>query len=295
VGGLRPATSRHSDFLRVVIPRLSIIIVSYNAWKPLEECLRSLARHPPVVTHEIVVVDNASSDNTAALVRQRWPAVLIIEAGGNVGFAKANNIAIRQTRGELILLLNPDTLVPPGSLDRLVRVLDSRPDVAVAGPRVINPDGRAELSFGSMISPLTELHHRILVKGNDRGIGALAHYVERLTRREREVDWVSGACLMARRQDTEAAGLIDERYFMYFEDVDFCAAVRAQGRRVLFTPAAEIVHLRGQSRVGAAQATARAYRSSQVAFYQRHHPLLVPFLRAYLKLKGELPDTSIKP
>jgi GT2 family glycosyltransferase len=100
---------------------------------------------------------------------------------------------------------------------------------------------------------------------------------------------------MVRRHDTEAAGLLDERYFMYFEDVDFCAAVRAHGRGVLFTPAAEIVHLRGHSRAQAAEATARAYRSSQVAFYQRHHPLLVPFLRMYLKLKSELPDTSIKP
>ena len=123
----------------------------------------------------------------------------------------------------------------------------------------------------------------------------MATYVERLTRQPRDVDWVSGACMLVRRADAEAAGLMDERFFMYVEDVDFCAAVRARGRKVLFAPAAEIVHFRGQSRATAAAPTERAYRRSQIAFYEKHHPRWAPALRMYLKIRGRLPDKSIKP
>ena len=153
-------------------------------------------------------------------------------------------------------------------------------DVAVVGPRLIDADGRAELSFGAMISPLAELRQKVLVRGNDRQAPVISSYVERLTRREQEVDWVSGACLMVRRADAEAAGLMDERYFMYTEDVDFCAAIRARGRTVLFTPSAEVVHLRGRSVATAARATEAAYRRSHIAFYEKHHPAWAPALRA---------------
>ena len=99
------------------------------------------------------------------------------------------------------------------------------------------------------------------------------------------MDWVSGACLLVRRHDAEAVGLLDERYFLYTEDVDFCAALRARGRRVLFTPAAEVTHLRGRSRASAADAMNPAYRRSHVAFYEKHHPRWAPVLRAYLRVR----------
>ena len=106
---------------------------------------------------------------------------------------------------------------------------------------------------------------------------------------EQSPDWVSGACLLVQRQDAEAVGLLDERFFMYGEDVDFCAAIRSHGKRILFTPAAEFIHLRGRSRVTAPEATERAYRQSQLAFYEKHHPQWLPILRIYLRLKGSLP------
>jgi N-acetylglucosaminyl-diphospho-decaprenol L-rhamnosyltransferase len=108
-----------------------------------------------------------------------------------------------------------------------------------------------------------------------------------MTRRTHEVDWVSGACLLIRRTDLDAVGLLDERFFLYTEDVDLCAAVRGRGRRVLFDADVEIEHLRGRS---AGATTAVAYRRSQLAFYEKHHPSWVPWLRAYLKIRGELPD-----
>jgi N-acetylglucosaminyl-diphospho-decaprenol L-rhamnosyltransferase len=262
------------------MPRLSIVIVSYNARVDLERCLETLVRDKPVVDHEIVVVDNASTDDTVAAVRKRWSGVRLIEAGGNLGFSKGNNLGIRQSFGELVLLLNGDTLVPAGAIDGLVAVLDARPDVAIVGPRLVDERGRAELSFGRMISPLNELRQKLRARGD----------VERLTSREREVDWVSGACLLVRRADADAVGLMDERYFMYTEDVDFCAAVRARGRKVLFTPGVQMVHLRGRSRQSAPRATENAYRRSQIAFYEKHHPAWAPILRFYLRLRHRSPD-----
>ena len=274
------------------MPRLSIVIVTYNSTGHIDGCLRSLVEDPPSLDREIVVVDNASVDGTANGVRTRWNGVRVIDAGANLGFARANNLGIQQTFGELILLLNPDTLVNPGALDSLVATLHAHPDVAIVGPRLVNGDGRAELSFGRMLSPVAELRQKILVRGSQRG-GAIAAYVESITRRERDVDWVSGACLLVRRADAVAVGLMDERYFMYAEDVDFCAAVRARGRRVLFSPAAEVIHLRGQSRATTAfAATERAYRRSKMAFYEKHHPAWAPWLRWYLKLTGGLPDNQ---
>ncbi len=271
------------------MPRLSIVIVTYNSREDVDRCLQSILRHRPAVDHEIVVVDNASHDGTAASVRQRWPAVRVLDAGGNIGFAAANNIGIRATLGELVLLLNPDTLVPAGALDTLVAALDARPDAAIAGPRLVDADGRAELSFGRMISPLAELRQKLLVLGHARRLPGISGYVERATRVAHVVDWVSGACLLVRRADADAVGLLDERYFMYTEDVDFCAAIRARGRRVLFTPAAQITHLRGRSAASAPRATNAAYRRSQLAFYGKHHPGWAPFLRFYLRLRGRMP------
>ena len=269
---------------------LSIIIVSYNARKHLEDCLESLTASPPSTPHEIIVVDNASPDDSVAMVRSRWPHVTVIAQPTNAGFAAANNSGIRATTSELILLLNNDTIVPAGAIDALVVRLFARPDVAIAGPRLVDGDGRSELSFGPMISPINELRQNLTLALYHRRVGWVTRRIERETRREQLVDWVSGACLLVRRADAEAAGLLDERYFLYTEDVDFCAAVRASGRHVLFTPAAHVVHLGGRSRATVPAAGARAYRRSQIAFYEKHHPGWAPVLRAYLRLKRQFPQ-----
>ena len=276
-------------------PRLTIVIVSYNAREDLDRCLGSLAGYPAATPHETVVVDNASTDGSAELVRAKWPAVRLMQAESNIGFARANNIAIRATSAELILLLNGDTIVKAGAIDTLVQTLDADGRIAVVGPRMVDRHGHAELSFGRMIGPLAEVRQKVLVRGNDEHIGPIAGYVERATQRARDVDWVSGACLLVRRADADAAGLLDERYFMYAEDVDFCAAVRARGRRVRFTPAAEVIHLRGRSAATDPTATARAYRRAHLAFYEKHHPAWAPVLRLYLRLRGQLPDRSDTP
>jgi GT2 family glycosyltransferase len=260
------------------MPEVSIIIVSYNARPDLERCLESLHAAPPEAAHEIIVVDNGSTDGSLAVAR-RWANVHVIEVRSNAGFARANNIGIRASSGDALLLLNSDTVVPARAVDRLLAELERDPDVAVVGPRLVDGNGHAELSFGRMISPLNEIRQKRLARG-----GA----VDALTRRRQHPDWVSGACLLVRRADAAAVGGLDERFFMYTEDVDFCAAIRARGRRVLFTPDVEVTHLRGRSAASAPAATQAAYRRSQVAFYEKHHPGWAPLLRWYLRLRGRV-------
>ncbi|MCZ6787466.1 MAG: glycosyltransferase family 2 protein, partial [Planctomycetota bacterium] len=161
------------------MPRLSIVIVTYNSLSQIDACLASLSAHPPSLEHETLIVDNASPDGTAVAVRQRWPHVRVIDQSVNLGFAGASNVGIRQTSGELVLLLNPDTTSPAGALDALVASLDARPDAAVVGPRLVDVRGRAELSFGAMIGPLAELRQKLLVTGNDRGAPLVRAYVTR--------------------------------------------------------------------------------------------------------------------
>lgn len=266
--------------------RLTIVIVSYNTRTDLARCLQSLADTPAAVPLEVVVVDNASEDGSTELVRMRFPAVRLIEAGGNLGFARANNLGIRATTSELVLLLNSDTVVPPSAVDRMVHALDQHPGVAALGPRLVDGAGNPELSWGAMMSPVAEWRQKRLMRGLAARDAAVAAEVDRLSRSERVVDWVSGACLLVRRTAAEAVGLLDERFFMYTEDIDFCAALRAKGWQVLFTPAAEIIHLRGRSAATAPAATNLRYRQSHLAFYRKHHPRWVPLLRAYFALRG---------
>ena len=266
---------------------LSIIIVSYNNRTDLERCLNSLRSPAPDIPHEIVVVDNGSRDGSAEAARG-WAGVRVIDAAANVGFARANNIGIRASTGALLLLLNSDTIVPPGAVDRLVAVLNRHPEAAVAGPRLVDAQGRAELSFGSMLGPLNELRQKVLFRGQVRRLPIVSSLVERTTRKPHAPAWVSGACLLVRRADAEAVGLLDERYFMYTEDIDFCAAIRARGRTILFAPEVEVVHLRGRSAATDPAAAQRAYRASQLAFYKKHRPRWAPVLRWYLQLRRQL-------
>ena len=269
---------------------LAIVIVSYNVRDELLACLESVVGHTNPYATTVVVVDNASTDGTPATVRARWPDVRVIETGANLGFARANNLGIRETRSEYVLLLNPDTVVPPGAIASLVRGLGSHPEAAAAGPRLVDADHYPELSFGWAMGPLGELRQKIVGGLYERRVGRVVRMVDRWSREPGARTWVSGACLLVRRSDLEAIGLLDERYFMYTEDVDLCVALRERGRDILFVPQAEVLHLRGRSAARNPH-TERMRRLSQLAYYAKHHPRWVPALRAYLRLTGKLPDT----
>ena len=266
--------------------RLAIVIVSFNAREDLAQALASLREAPPATPHQIVVVDNASTDGAPEMVRKRFPDVRVLDAGGNLGFARANNLGIRASSGDLVLLLNPDTVVPAGAIDAMVARIDQAVHVAALGPRLVNAEGRAELSFGVMYSPWSEGRRKVALALDARGFAPTRRWIDGATRRQRVVDWVSGACLLVRRAAGDAAGWLDERYFMYAEDVDFCAALRRGGGQVLFSPVAEIVHLRGRSGRATPGPIGDAWRASHLAFYRKHLPRWAGLLSWYLKHTG---------
>jgi GT2 family glycosyltransferase len=264
---------------------LSIVIVNFNTREDLDACLRSIYAAPPAGLADVFVVDNASGDDSVAHTREAWPAATVMALERNVGFAAADNVAIRRASTPLVLLLNSDTIVPPGAIDRLRERLEASGAVA-AGPRLDDGHGRPEVSFGPTLSPWAEIGQRSRVRraASDRPVDR--QRTERLLAEERFVDWVSGACLLEKRDAAIAAGLLDERYFMYEEDVDFCAALRARGGRVLFTPAARITHLRGRAVAVAGAAASPHYQRSHLAFYRKHLPHWAPVLWLWLKVRG---------
>ena len=269
--------------------RLSIVVVSYDIREELDRCLHALHEPELQVTHQIVVVDNASSDGTASMLQQRWPEVQLLELDSNLGFARAVNLGVAASPSELILILNGDTIPRAEAIERLILELDVRQDTAVVGPLLVDADGRIELSFAPMLSLLVELRRRCFGRFYGKGHRWAIRRVQRQFSRPRIVDWLSGACLLVRRLDAEKVGVLDERYFMYFEDVDFCAAIRSIGRQIRFVPESRIIHLRGGSARKMPGMMSSIYRKSQLLFYLKHHPLSAPLLRAYLWTIGQLP------
>jgi N-acetylglucosaminyl-diphospho-decaprenol L-rhamnosyltransferase len=266
---------------------LAIIIVTYNSAQEIDACLQSLVGHTSPFPTTITVVDNASTDGTADHVRRRWPSVQVIESGGNLGFAKANNIGIRATESDYVLLMNPDTVAPPGAIQTLVRGLASHPEAAIAGARLLNDRGFPELSWGLTITPWNEVRTMVFSRLYHRKVRRLVRKMDKLSRLAREVDWVSGACMVIRRPDLEAVGLLDERYFMYNEDVDLCLAMHKRDRIVLYIAAAEVLHYRGRSAPHNPELERRR-QHSHIAYYEKHLPMWTPLLRLYLKVTGKI-------
>jgi GT2 family glycosyltransferase len=266
---------------------LAIIIVTYNSMTEIDACLESLVGHTAPFPTTITVVDNRSTDGTAAHVRARWPSVAVIESGGNLGFSKANNLGIRATDSEYVLLMNPDTVSPPGAVQTLVRGLASHHDAAIAGARMLNDRGFPELSWGPPITPWNELKRMVFSGLYHRKVRSVVRKVDKLSRAAREVDWVSGACMVIRRADLQAVGLLDERFFMYTEDVDLCVQMKKRGRKILYVAGAEVLHHRGRSAARNPDLERRR-QQSHVAYYEKHLPLWAPVLRLYLKAAGKL-------
>ena len=262
---------------------VDVIIVNHNTRDELADCLKSLHDGRPLCLARIIVVDNHSTDDSVATIEGRWPDVEIRALDHNIGFGPANNLAFRESTAPYTLLLNSDTVVPAGAIDALLARLIAREAVA-AGPLLRDGHGRPEISFGPMLAPWSELVQKVRVRLAARG-GALADwYVGPLVARERFVDWVTGACLLVRHEAAREAGYFDERYFLYEEDVDFCAALRARGGRILFTPHAEVRHLRGRS--APSRASRAHYDRSHLAFYEKHHPGWAPALRFWQQVRG---------
>jgi GT2 family glycosyltransferase len=264
---------------------VSVIVVSYNTRERLLACLAALQARVSLPL-EVIVVDNASADGSAAAVRARFPGAIVLENAANVGFARANNQGLERARGDYALILNSDAEVGAGCVETLARLLDARPDVGIVGPRTRFADGRIQVSFGPMLTPWAEWRQRRLVHGVAAGEPEALRRAEALAAVEHEPAWVSGSCFLARRRAIDQVGGFDEGFFLYEEDVDLCVRVRGAGWRVVFTPAADAVHHLGASMAESAGAGLE-YHRSHLRFYAKHQgwgPRLV--LRGALAARG---------
>jgi GT2 family glycosyltransferase len=227
------------------MPDASAVVVTYNALPWLEQCLESVAGVPTVV------VDNASGDGTPRFVRDRFPAVAVLEQE-NVGLGAGWNRGIAATEGRYVLLLNADAWLTDASLERLVAFADSRPDAAVVGPRLLNADGSLQRSVRGFPTPWRlATEYFFLRKLAPRSRALNAFYAGGFDHdRTREAEFVMGACLLVRRDAIAAVGGLDEAFFLFSEETDWCYRFRAAGWKVLFFPGAECVHVGGASHGG---------------------------------------------
>lgn len=251
------------------IPRLAVIVINWNTRELLRECLASVYAQDLSGSIEVWVVDNASQDGSAAMVRETFPQTALIENETNLGFARGNNQAIERTRAEFILLLNSDTRVHPGAFDALLRFLQSNPRAGAAGPRVANPDGSLQTSAYPLPTLAREAWRMFHL---DRLFPYGTYAMDRWDpARPRQVDVLLGACLLLRRAALDQVGLLNESYFMYSEEPDLAIRLNRAGWELYWVPAAEIVHFGGRSTNQAAQEMfLRLYRS-KVRFFEIHH------------------------
>ena len=271
---------------------LSIVLVSYNDLARLKACLASLGENPPAAEHEILVVDNASTDGTVEAVRREFPAVRVIANPRNAGFSAANNRGATESRGRALLFLNTDTVVPRGALTALLARLASDPAAGAAGPALVRGPGDYQVSFGTRVDFFSQIFQKFVL--NPRWKRALRKNARRQIETGCEAGWLSAACLLCRREAFEGVGGFDERFFIYFEDIDLCVRMRAAGWKLLFVPAVEVRHEGGAttSATPAFRAASRLeYRRSQLYFYRKHNSaasrrLLRASLRIGLVLLG---------
>jgi hypothetical protein len=225
-------------------PLVSVIIVNWNTRDLLRACLASLPHGSSAMRLEAIVVDNGSTDGSVEMVRAEHAQVVLLRNAANLGFTRATNQALRRASGDLIFLLNSDTEVRPGCIERLLEVAASDERIGAAGPRLLNPDGSHQVSAG----PFPRLVHRLLPSRFER------RYERRLQARlevpgdcTATVDWLSGAALFFRRDVLEAVGPLDERYLMWYDDLDWAQRVRRAGYARVFVGDAEVVHHGRQS------------------------------------------------
>ncbi len=251
---------------------ISICIVSWNVAADLARCLSSLHDGAADAASETIVVDNASGDGTPALVATQFPGVALIANDHNAGFAAANVQAMARAKGRYLLLLNPDTVVPAGALAELVRFADAHPDAGVIGPKLVYADGRLQYSCRCFPTIAAALFR-------NTWLGALVPHARARTcylmedwdhAAVREVDWVSGACMLIRREAYAQVGPLDAGFYWGSEDVDYCWRMHKTGWKVLYTPTPVITHHVGRSTDQAALRTVIRAHRSMYRLYSRH-------------------------
>lgn len=269
--------------------KLSIIVVSYNTREYLKECLDSIYRtksvSASVIECEIIVVDNASEDGSAQMVKKNFPAVDLIVNEQNLGFAAANNQGIKRAKGRYILLLNPDTVVLDDALEKMTDFMDAHPELGISSCQLLNEDKSVQPTGGYFPDLLRVFAWMFFLDDLPLISGFFPSYHPHPSfyQRERQLDWVTGAFLFIRKKVVKRIGLLDEDFFMYVEEVDYCFRAKQAGFKVFFWPQVEVIHLGRKSLKSAAGAFVKEYQGLKL-FYQKHFPqyqlvLLALFLK----------------
>jgi GT2 family glycosyltransferase len=252
---------------------ISVVIVGWNAKHYLELCLESLVKAPPRRSMEVFVVDNASADGSVEMIEAKFPWVKLIKSSENLGFAKGNNVAIRQCQGRYIALVNPDVIVFPGCLDALADFLDQNHKVGNVGPRVLNPD----MSMQSTCRRFPTLWNNFCsatglctwFKNSPFFAGEHMFYFPH--DRTLAVDVIVGCFSMIRRETFDEVGLLDEGLFMYGDDVDWCRRAWNAGWQVVFYPGGQAIHDRGKTTASYPVRFAVAQQRSVLHYWRKHH------------------------
>jgi N-acetylglucosaminyl-diphospho-decaprenol L-rhamnosyltransferase len=251
-------------------PELSIVILNWNTRELLAQCIDAIVRHIGNTSYEVVVVDNASTDGSQDMLATRFSWVRLIQNTQNVGFARANNRGMRECCGANMLLLNTDAFVRAGSLQAMMQVLHTQPHAGIVGAHLLNADG----SFQASHTPFPSLPQEFMILS---GLGRALlgpHYPSRGAEENmgpQKVDYVEGAALLVRREAFEKAGGLDEDFFMYAEEVDWCYAMKKAGWQVWYAPEAKITHLGGASSKNRKTAREADLYRSRVRFFRKHH------------------------
>jgi N-acetylglucosaminyl-diphospho-decaprenol L-rhamnosyltransferase len=283
---------------RVDIPTLEVVIVSSaGARDLLRACLTSLREHPTATARMCVhVVDNASPDGTPDMVRSEFPEVVLHALDYNSGFCVANNLVLRETTAEFVLVLNPDTEVFPGALDHMLDVMRVRPDVGMSSCRLARPDGTLDhASKRSFPTPVGALAHFLAIGRRANAPRWLAQYrAPELGEHEAgEVDAVNGAFMLVRREALEEVGLLDEGYWLYMDDLDWCMRFHRAGWKVFYDGAVTVLHVKGGTTVRSGHRALRqnvAFHRSMGRFYRKFYAGRRPWLDGviYLAILGKL-------
>ena len=229
--------------------KLSIVIICWNDLKVIADCLRSIVERTHSTDFEIIVSDNGSTDGSIEFIRKNYPQVQVIENGANLGFARGNNVGIRASKGEYVLILNPDTYVHEGTLDRWIEFARRNPGAGAFGCRVLNPDG----SYQQSARPFPTVRGQLVAALYLRSLAYISDffasdvYVGSKGEIERTIDWQSGCCVMVRGTLLKQLGGFDEQFFYHYEEVDLCRRVWNAGYSIVYTPEVSITHLGGQS------------------------------------------------
>lgn len=242
---------------------LSVIIVSYNAKDYLLNCLKSLDQK-----FEIIVVDNASTDGSTEEIKKSFPQVKIIKNKKNLGFAKANNQGIKQASGRYILLLNPDTKILDNAISKMINWMDNNPKAAVSTCQLLNEDGSLQPT-GGFFPTLPRLIAWQLFLDDILPLKSY-HPKKQFYDKEKELDWVTGAFFLFRKEIIDKVGLFDEKFFMYAEELEYCHRIKKAGFKVFFTPRASIIHYGFKS--GSKERALISEYESLKYFYQKHYP-----------------------